>query len=512
MGEGRTIARNVASNLGGYVAAIIVSLVMAPFIVHSLGESAYGIWVLIASISGYYGLLDFGIRSALLIQITQAWAAGDDALLNRRVSTAMGVLSVIATVAVAGTLFLAWQLIGLFTIPPEMLESARKAIVILGFGIAISVPFDVFTLIPTAIQRVDVSTALNVGGRVIGALGMYYALSRGYGFVGIAVAQTVASFASWIAGVFVTVRLLPKLKVRPSFFDRTAVKSLVQQGLHLFLGRFSGVIIDWSDALVVGIVMHEPRAISRYVFGNNLVPYFTATVTSVGTSLGAHAVAWQTKGESDKVRSLLTDGIRWVGAFAALGAGGLWFTGPDFLRIWLGTSVLEGGGLPSSYTIMMILTGAALARSSMVCAREIFIARGEASVLSRLGIAEAVANIALSVVLGHAYGLIGVAFGSLIPAIVIRLFWGPALVLERLKVPVMVYVVRLVRGPAVILPAMAGAAWLVKRAMPIDSVVPLLILITAAGLSGVIAAFFAALDGGERAKIIEKAQNAIGRS
>ncbi|HEY6938283.1 MAG TPA: hypothetical protein VI424_14085, partial [Terriglobales bacterium] len=44
-----------------FFATTAVSLLMMPFIVHTLGDRIYGLWALVATLLGYYGLLDFGL-------------------------------------------------------------------------------------------------------------------------------------------------------------------------------------------------------------------------------------------------------------------------------------------------------------------------------------------------------------------------------------------------------------------------------------------------------------------
>ena len=46
---------------------MLAGFVIAPFLVHRLGELRYGEWILIASMTNYFGLLDLGIgvRSAV---------------------------------------------------------------------------------------------------------------------------------------------------------------------------------------------------------------------------------------------------------------------------------------------------------------------------------------------------------------------------------------------------------------------------------------------------------------
>src|ERR1700730_16315922 len=58
-------ARNVLSNWATYLLSGAVSFFLSPFIVRHLGNSAYGVWVLLVSLTGYLGFLDLGIRGAV---------------------------------------------------------------------------------------------------------------------------------------------------------------------------------------------------------------------------------------------------------------------------------------------------------------------------------------------------------------------------------------------------------------------------------------------------------------
>ena len=49
----RHIARNVVFNWLGTLANMAVGFFFAPFILHRLGDAAYGVWVLAISVVGY---------------------------------------------------------------------------------------------------------------------------------------------------------------------------------------------------------------------------------------------------------------------------------------------------------------------------------------------------------------------------------------------------------------------------------------------------------------------------
>src|SRR2546427_3011707 len=57
--------RNVLSNWGAFAFAAVVNFALAPVVVHALGDTAYGVWSLLVSLTGYLGLLDLGVRGAV---------------------------------------------------------------------------------------------------------------------------------------------------------------------------------------------------------------------------------------------------------------------------------------------------------------------------------------------------------------------------------------------------------------------------------------------------------------
>ena len=136
----RTIIRNVLSNWAGYGVNIAVALFLSPFIVHSLGDSTYGIWTLVVSLTGYYGLLDLGIRSGVGQYVTRYWAQGDMDGVNRTTNTALAVLSVTAIVGILATAVAAWFLPQLFAIEKAGVLEAQWAMFVMGTGFSISLP------------------------------------------------------------------------------------------------------------------------------------------------------------------------------------------------------------------------------------------------------------------------------------------------------------------------------------------------------------------------------------
>src|SRR5437879_3275566 len=80
---------NVASSWGGLAVNIAVGFFLSPFILHHLGDEAFGLWILIFSLTGYYGIFDFGIRSSLVRYVSKFTATKNINEVSRLINTAM---------------------------------------------------------------------------------------------------------------------------------------------------------------------------------------------------------------------------------------------------------------------------------------------------------------------------------------------------------------------------------------------------------------------------------------
>ena len=79
--------KNVAGAWLGLGTSVLVGFFLTPFVLHHVGDASNGIWILLTAFTGYYGLLDFGLRSATIRYVARSDAKNDQAELNRIVNT-----------------------------------------------------------------------------------------------------------------------------------------------------------------------------------------------------------------------------------------------------------------------------------------------------------------------------------------------------------------------------------------------------------------------------------------
>src|SRR5947209_15992000 len=135
--------KNVASSWGGLAVNIAVGFFLSPFILHHLGDEAFGLWVLIFSLTGYYGIFDFGIRSSLIRYVSKFQAVGDKEGLARLVNTSLFTYTCVGFVLVVPTVVGALYVDRLFHIPPGFFKDAQILFLMVGLSLAIGFPLGI---------------------------------------------------------------------------------------------------------------------------------------------------------------------------------------------------------------------------------------------------------------------------------------------------------------------------------------------------------------------------------
>src|SRR5580692_8731605 len=135
--EKRQLFKNVGSSWFSLATNVVVGVLLSPFIVHHLGDAAFGIWVLIFSITGYYGLFDLGIRSSIIRYVSKYTATDDREKLTQFVNTALFSYTGIGVVSMALTTFLSSYIEHFFKISPAMHSEARLLLLMVGASVSL---------------------------------------------------------------------------------------------------------------------------------------------------------------------------------------------------------------------------------------------------------------------------------------------------------------------------------------------------------------------------------------
>src|SRR5713101_6202824 len=203
------ILRNVGSSWFALGVNVLVGLFISPYILHRLGDEAFGIWVLIFSVTGYYGLFDLGIRSSIIRYVSKYTATGEREKLTQFVNTALFSYTCIGVVSMVLTSLLSSSVEHVFRIPAGMHSQARLLLLIVGASVSLSFPLGVFGGMLEGLNRFYILNWTSIGSTLARAALIVYFLNRGYGLLTVALLTVGLPLFSSILRGFIVFRLCP---------------------------------------------------------------------------------------------------------------------------------------------------------------------------------------------------------------------------------------------------------------------------------------------------------------
>jgi O-antigen/teichoic acid export membrane protein len=449
----RRVARNFLFNAGGYVLTVGVAFLIAPLQVHKLGNAAYGIWVVMQNLISYSILMDFGMRYAVQREAARIYALHQSEELNGMLSTAALLACIPAAVALlagggAALFYPHW-----FTAPPGLMTPTRVALAFTAVAVALAFPGVVFNSVLAALSRYDILGVRNAAVLVAQALLLWYFLTHGYSLISVAAIYLGTVAAGQMLDAICAFRQIPQLRLRLRLVSRARARSFFRFSSYAFVVSIAVRLIYETDNLVVGWSLGA-AAVAFYAVAGGLVGYARDWMSTVTRLYNPIAARMDALGEGEGLRELFVSGTR-VGMLLVLPACfGLWAAGRAFLSLWMGPAFALNSG-----PALMWLTVTALICPFSGTYMPIFYATNRHRISAWMALGEAVANLALSLLLVRRWGIVGVAVGSVIPALINQLVLQPAYAMRLLGVgPLRFYGQALLRPLALAVVPTAGLA------------------------------------------------------
>jgi len=204
---------------------MLVGFLLSPFVVHRLGNTGYGIWTLILSLTGYFGMLDLGIRSSVGRFVARYLALNDDENVNRTVNTALALLGSGGVLAVLATAIIALNF-ATFRIDRQFEMTARTALLIAGLNIGLALPMGVFGAVLVSLERFDAIITVTAIGTLTRASLVVLFLKLGYGLTALAAITLLVGAAEYAVTALWVRALYPRLRFRWRFIDIESCKEL----------------------------------------------------------------------------------------------------------------------------------------------------------------------------------------------------------------------------------------------------------------------------------------------
>ncbi len=411
--------------------SMAVPFFLTPFVIRHLGVLAYGIWILAVSTTSYLGVLDMGMRSAVIRFVSKAEAQGKPEDASAAIGAALWV-RVLISLGVAGlSVLLALAFPHIFhKIPPEMRRAAQITVLMCALGVAVTLVAGVFGAVLAATHRFDVLSSISALQTLARAGGVILILRSGHGLISLAYWEvTIVSIGS-LATAAMALKLFPPARVRIARPDRKILKMIWSYSFTTFIFIIAVQIIINTDNLVVGAFI-SVAMVSFYSIGGSLMSYSGQVVSSLTTTFTPLASNLEASGKMEELQRLLLRGTQATLGLALPISLALVLRGKTFIGLWMGHQYSQVSG-----TVLQILMISQFFATADSTAGSIMMAIDKHKPVAKWAVIEATLNLSLSILLVKTIGMNGVAWGTSIAMTFVHLAFYPRYVRQVLHIPI----------------------------------------------------------------------------
>ena len=427
--QSKLIFQNVTVNYVVTGTELLIGVFMLPFNVAHLGQSAYGLWVLVASVTVYFSMFDLGYGVALVRFAARYRAKGDTKGLNEIISTMFVVFSAVGLVAFTIALLISLNLEKFFPLTPDQAKTGRIVLLFISSYVALQFPASVFGGIVNGFQRTYLNGAVAfVTALVVAGVNVIVLLS-GYGLAELVAATTAVRILSIFAYALNAYRVFPDLRIRPRYFKRERLREVTGFSVFILIIDIANKLNYSTDAIVVGAFLGT-SAVAIWAVAQRVIEIVQRISDQLNAVLFPVVVDNATVQRVDRLQEILVQGQRLSLAMVVPMATVLGLTARPLVMVCVGPQ------FSASVNIIYILSIVVALRVGNATSAVILKGSDLHKFLAVSNLSMAVGNLVLSVILVHFYGLIGVAIGTLIPMIVISMFVVFPAACRRVKLPV----------------------------------------------------------------------------
>lgn len=397
-----------------------ISLFMMPFLVKSLGDHWYGLWILVASTLGFYGVLDLGLSSATQRFISHALGQDDKPEMNSVLSNSLALFTGIGTVAAIITTAIA-------LVSPLFFSSAldaatfRNVVLLMGLALALNFVMNAYNGVLVAYYRFDIQAKVALFKNIFRAIAVVLVFQIEPTVMNLALITVLFDLIGHLIILRTSLKQAPWIAPSTKLVSRDKIKQLTGFGWFSFLVIVGLQIRDKGPHFIVASTL-SIASVTIFQIANQLASYFNQIQASIFGVLTPYFTKMHSKNSFTQLTEHYILSLKLSAISASILAGGMINLGYSFILIWMGENYTE-----AYYTLIPIAIGTYFA-SIHVCSFQLLQAMAKHRGYSYFGLIEGALIIFIAPWASNEFGLIAVGYtigGILGPS---RLFIMPYMV------------------------------------------------------------------------------------
>jgi len=437
---GVSTTRNILSNLVGNIIYAVVGIVLAPILIHGLGDFQYGIWALTLALLSSFGLIDTGMRITMQRFVARFKGMNEREALDQVLASVMALMVAASGIVCALTAILVFMLPSFFHVVGASRILFRWVLGLLGLSIAFVFPTRALTTYLSGLQRFDLLNFGFVLTTIARAVSIIGALRLGYGLLGVASVTLGVEALALPLHWYLVRRADPQVPLHWRNVQTFRMRELIGFSFYAYLSNAGDYLRYSTDSAVISRVLNV-ALVTPFSIAGRLMDNFRSLIATFTSPLMPKMSEFDGQARITDLRQFFVRSTKMTSLVSLFVGSLVLLDGKSLLRVWLGERFV------SSYGLLLTLTvGYVLALAQMPSVNLMF-AKGRHRLLGWWTLGEGVANLLLSIYWARKYGLLGVALGTMVPMLVTGLLIQPPYVLHLLKMSLLHYIRDAYAGP-----------------------------------------------------------------
>lgn len=403
MSKIRLIGKNISFVVFSRFVSLLVSFIIFPYIVRQVGKEVYGVYLFVTTITGYFGLLDLGVMSALIKYVSEFHGKGDHKKVDNIISASFSFYAIVG-IFIGLLLFIcSIYFINFFKIDSANARIIRQLFLAAAIFSVISWPLNTFSGITQGLNLWKIYAAVNIFIQVFYGLVTFIMLSHGCDIVHLFIAMQIVT----VIGSMVYYYLIKKrayFTITFPYRETHTYKFLFNFSFYVFFASLLNIFIFGMHNLIIGYFI-SMSAVAVYSVAYNIQNYFRVINATISGPPWILASEMEGRRDYEGQRKLILNGTKYMSAiFLPVVLIMLFFAKP-FINYWMGPGFQESI-LPARIIIIFwLFAGTSELASGMLTAKGIV----KEPLLIQL--AMAVINILIGVSLIKSLGITAIALG-----------------------------------------------------------------------------------------------------
>jgi O-antigen/teichoic acid export membrane protein len=382
---------------------IIISILLTPYLIYNLGDSNYGLWILIFSTLGWFRFVDMGFSTAIQRNIGIAIANSDNKKVNTTFSVAIVLFSCLGLIAGSCIVLIGFTP-SLLGIDEQDYSMTKIALCFLSLKVFGDFVIYAFHGVYSAHLRMDVDAKISSLNTIIRVI-LIIVFIKEMGILGVVFATLAADIITQCLKIYYALKIHKGLKFSLKFVEWNEIVELFAFSKHVIAmsiaksanGRVAPIIITHLLGLKM-VALYS--VVWRLVVQVELLVY---ALVDVFHPLIIKLTAQKVNTNKIVKQVFSINFVIVVALYAPLA-----IFSESFIRLWIGPEY-------SDYAYLTIALGFALiSRSISRPVTSKLLAEAKHKLLSIISLIGVSLNVGLSILLGAEYGLYGVAIATAI--------------------------------------------------------------------------------------------------